>query len=86
VHNSGLCVDVHGNSTSNNAVIDQWPCKSSGPANQEFQFNPVSGGYSELQNQNSGKDLVVQSASTATGAHVIQYTQNGTTNGRASER
>ncbi len=65
--NSGLCVDVHDSSTSNSAVIDQWPCKSSGQANQEFQFNPVSGGYGELQNQNSGKDLVVQGASTANG-------------------
>ena len=81
VQNSGLCVDVDDNSTSNNAVIDQWPCKTSGQANQEFQFNPVSGGYGELENQNSGKDIVVQSASTTNGAHVIQYTQNGTTNG-----
>ena len=81
VQNSGLCVNVSGNSTSNSAVIDQWACKGSGQANQEFQFNPVSGGYGELQNENSGKDIVVQSASTATGADIIQYTQNGTTNG-----
>jgi chitinase len=81
VQNSGLCVDVSGNSVSNNAVIDQWACKDSGQANQEFQFNPVSGGYGELQNENSGKDIVVQNASTATGADIIQYTQNGTTNG-----
>ena len=38
-------------------------------------------GYGELQNQNSGKDVVVQSASTTQGAKVIQYTQNGTSNG-----
>jgi chitinase len=81
VQNSGLCVDVYGNSTSNDAVIDQWACKSSGQANQEFQFIPVSGGYGELQNENSGKDIVVQSASTAKGADIIQYTQNGTSNG-----
>jgi chitinase len=81
VQNSHLCVDVDDNSTSNNAVIDQWTCKSTGQANQEFQFLPVSGGYGELQNQNSGKDIVVQGASTTQGADVIQYTQNGTTNG-----
>ncbi len=81
VQNSGLCVDVDGNSTSNDAVIDQWTCKTTGQANQEFQFIPVSGGYGELQNENSGKDIVVQSASTAKGADVIQYTQNGTSNG-----
>jgi chitinase len=51
-------------------------------SNQEFQFNLVSNGYGELQNQNSGKDLVVQGASTCDGAPIIQYTQNGTSGGR----
>jgi chitinase len=81
VQNSGDCVDVAGSSTANSAVIDQAACKTSGQTNQEFQFVPTSGGYGELQNENSGKDIVVQSASTAKGALVIQYTQNGTTNG-----
>ncbi|HXW81182.1 MAG TPA: RICIN domain-containing protein, partial [Acidimicrobiales bacterium] len=78
---SGLCVDVEDASTANNGVIDQWGCKTSGQANQEWQWNPVSGGYGELQNENSGKDLVVLGASTAAGAPIIQYTQNGTANG-----
>jgi len=81
VGNDGKCVDINGNSTSNNAVVDQYTCKSTGNTNQEFKFNSVSGGYGELQNENSGKDIVVQSASTTRGAKVIQYTQNGTTNG-----
>ena len=81
VDNDALCVDVSGGSTTNGAAIIQWTCKSSGNANQEWAFNPVSGGYGELQNLNSGKDLVVQSASTSSGAKIIQYTQNGTTNG-----
>jgi len=34
-----------------------------------------------MKNENSGKDIVVQSASTTRGEKVIQYTQNGTTNG-----
>ncbi|HET9170699.1 MAG TPA: RICIN domain-containing protein [Actinospica sp.] len=80
VQNSGDCVDVAGSSTANGAVVDQAACGSSS-ANQEFQFVAVSGGYGELQNKNSGKDIVVQSASTAKGAGIIQYTQNGTSNG-----
>lgn len=72
---------MNGNSTANNAVIDQWTCKSTSNTNQEFQFVSASGGYGELQNENSGKDIVVQSASTAQGAEIIQYTQNGSANG-----
>jgi hypothetical protein len=79
VQNSKLCVDVFGASVSSGAAIDQWGC-GAGQANQEFQFNPVSGGYGELQNRNSGEDLAVYGASTSAGAQVIQYTQNGTAN------
>src|SRR5262249_45074256 len=75
----GLCVDVNGQSTSDGAAIEQWTCN--GQTNQDFRFNPVSGGYGELQNENSGMDIVVLGASTAAGAPVIQYDQNGTTNG-----
>jgi hypothetical protein len=78
--NSGDCLDINGNSTANNAALVIWPCKSTGNANQEFEFNPVSGGYGELTNQNSSKSLAVLHASTSNGAQVIQYTTNGTTN------
>jgi hypothetical protein len=81
IDNDGLCVDVYGNSSSNGAAIDQWGCKTSGQGNQEVQFLPVSNGYGELQVQSDGKDIVVQGASKSAGAWVIQYTQNGTTNG-----
>ena len=81
VQNSSQCLDIAGSSTANNAVVDQLNCGTAGTANQEFQFVPVANGYGELQNQNSGKDVVVQSASTTQGAKVIQYTQNGTSNG-----
>ena len=80
VDNDGLCLDVYGASTANDAAIDQWGCKTSGQSNQEFQFNPVSGGYGELQNQNSGLDLNVSGASTASLAPVIQWTQDGAAN------
>ena len=78
--NDGLCLDVSGASTANNAAIDQWGCKSSDQSNQEFRFNPVSGGYGELQNENSGLDVNVDGASTANLAPVIQYTQDGAAN------
>ena len=80
-NSSGLCADVYGASTSNNAAINQWTCKTTGQANQEWRWNPVSGGYGELQNQNSGKVLVVANASTAAGAKIIQYERNGSANG-----
>jgi Ricin-type beta-trefoil lectin domain-like len=80
VDNDSLCLDVFGNSTANDAAIDQWTCKTSGQSNQEFQFNPVSGGYGELQNQNSGLDINVSGASTASLAPVIQWTQDGAAN------
>ena len=79
--NNGLCADVFGANTSDNAAITLYWCKTAGEANQEWWWHPVSGGYGELQNQNSGKDLVVANASTAAGAKIIQYDQNGTTNG-----
>jgi hypothetical protein len=82
VQNSKDCVDVSGGAVTDNAVIDQWTCKTSNTQNQEFQFVPVAGsGYGELQNQGSGKDIVVAGASTAAGAPVVQYTQNGSANG-----
>ncbi|HEV2372713.1 MAG TPA: RICIN domain-containing protein [Streptosporangiaceae bacterium] len=77
---SGDCLDISGDSLLNGAALIIWPCKSSGNANQEFAFHPVSGGYGELTNENSNKSLAVQSASTSDGAKVIQYTTNGTTN------
>ena len=80
VDSDGLCVDVAGASTANNAAIDQWGCKTSGQSNQEFRFNPVSGGYGELQNQNSGLDVNVSGASTALQAPVLQWTQDGGSN------
>ena len=68
-------------STSNYAAIDQYTCKTTGQANQEWRWNPVLGGYGQLQSQYSGKDLVVTNASTAAGAKIVQYDQNGTANG-----
>lgn len=81
VRTSGLCLDVAGGSTANNAVVDQWTCKTTNTVNQEFEFLPGTGGYGELRNQNSGDDVVVQGASKTSGAGVIQYAPNGSANG-----
>jgi Ricin-type beta-trefoil lectin domain-like len=77
IGHDGLCLDVLGNSTATGAAIDQWTCN--GQANQQFQFVPVSGGYGELQAQNSGDDVAVAGGSTTAGAaDIIQQVPNGT--------
>jgi len=72
----GLCLDVYGNTTAAGAAIDQWTCN--GQANQQFQFVPVSGGYGQLQAQNSGDDVTVSGNSTAQGTpDIIQQPPSG---------
>jgi hypothetical protein len=76
VGNDGLCLDVYGNTTAAGAAIDQWTCN--GQANQQFQFVPVSGGYGELQAQNSGDDVAVANNSTAQGTpDIVQQAVTG---------
>jgi len=73
---NSLCLDVFGNSSASGAAIDQWTCNSQ--ANQKFQFVPTSGGYGELQAQNSGQDVAVANSSTAQGTpNVVQQPVNG---------
>ncbi len=72
----GLCLDVFGNTTAAGAAIDQWTCN--GQSNQQFQFVPVSGGYGELQAQNSGDDVTVAGNSTAQGTpDIVQQPVSG---------
>ena len=74
--NDSLCLDVFGNTTASGAVIDQWTC--SGQANQQFQFVPTSGGYGELQAQNSGDDVTVSGSATASGTpDIVQQPVSG---------
>jgi hypothetical protein len=76
IANDGLCLDVFGNTTASGAAIDQWTC--SAQSNQQFQFVPASGGYGQLQAQNSGDDVAVASNSTAAGTpDIIQQPPNG---------
>lgn len=79
VANDSLCLDVFGNTGNAGAAIDQWACN--GQSNQQFQFVPVSGGYGELQAQNSGQDVAVANNSTAQGtADIVQQPVNGAAN------
>ncbi|HZR51975.1 MAG TPA: RICIN domain-containing protein [Streptosporangiaceae bacterium] len=71
-----LCLDVFGNTTASGAAIDQWTCN--GQSNQQFQFVPVSGGYGELQAQNSGDDVTVSGSATASGVtDIVQAPPSG---------
>ena len=65
IGNDSLCLDVYGNTTAAGAAIDQWTCN--GQSNQQFQFVAGSGGYGELQAQNSGDDVTVTGSATAAG-------------------
>jgi hypothetical protein len=76
IASDSLCLDVYGNTSASGAAIDQWTCN--GQANQQFQFVPVSGGYGELQAQNSGDDVAVSGGSTAAGVpDIVQQPPNG---------
>ena len=79
VANDSLCLDVFGNTGTAGAAIDQYTCN--GQSNQQFQFVPVSGGYGELQAQNSGQDVAVANSSTAQGTpDIVQQAVNGAAN------
>ena len=71
-----LCADVYGNTSASGAAIDQWTCN--GQSNQQFQFVPTSGGYGELQAQNSGDDITVSGTVTAAGTpDIVQQPVSG---------
>ncbi|HJP73713.1 MAG TPA: RICIN domain-containing protein [Pseudonocardiaceae bacterium] len=76
VGNDALCLDVYGATSAAGAAIDQWNCN--GQSNQQFQFVPVSGGYGELQAQNSGQDVAVSGGSSTAGSpDIVQQAPNG---------
>ena len=76
IANNSLCLDVFGNTSTAGAAIDQYTCN--GQSNQQFQFVPVSGGYGELQAQNSGQDVTVANNSTTQGTpDIVQQSVNG---------
>jgi hypothetical protein len=78
IGNDSLCLDVSGASTAADAAIDQWTCN--GQTNQQFQFVSVSGGYGELEAENSGDDVAVTGSSTTAWADIIQQSPDGAAN------
>jgi hypothetical protein len=76
VGNDSLCLDSYGNTSNAGAAIDQYTCN--GQTNQQLQFVPTSGGYGELQVQNSGQDVTVANSSISQGvADIVQEPVNG---------
>jgi hypothetical protein len=76
VGNDSLCLDSYGNTSNAGAAIDQYTCN--GQTNQQFQFVPTSGGYGELQVDNSGQDVTVANSSTSQGVtDIVQEPVNG---------
>jgi len=67
---SGLVLNNQG-SLTNGSKITQWSSVSSD--NLRWTFIPTDSGYYEINSVKSGKDAVVQSASTSAGAGIIQY-------------
>ncbi len=74
--NSGLCLNVSGNSSSEGANIIQWACGAY--SNEYFSFTPVSGGY-EITAQSSGLCVNVSGNSLSQGAQIIQWPYWGAT-------
>jgi len=68
---SGLVLNNQG-SLTNGSKITQWS-SSSTSVNLQWTFIPTSGGYYQINCVKSGLDAVVQSASTAAGAGIIQW-------------
>jgi hypothetical protein len=76
IGSDSLCLDNYGATSNAGAVIDQWTCN--GQTNQEFQFVATSGGYGELQIENSGQDVTVLNSSTSQGVpDIVQEPVNG---------
>jgi hypothetical protein len=67
---SGLVLNNQG-SLTNGSKITQWSSVSSD--NLRWKFISTSGGYYQINSVKSGKDAVVQSASTSSGAGIIQW-------------
>ncbi|HXF10084.1 MAG TPA: RICIN domain-containing protein, partial [Desulfuromonadaceae bacterium] len=68
---SGLVLNQQG-SLTNGSKITQWSASSTS-VNLQWKFLPTSSGYYQINSVKSGRDVVVQSASTASGAKIIQW-------------
>jgi glucosylceramidase len=80
--NSGDCVDDTNGSTSNGTAVQQWAC-SAGSANQEWQFQPTSGGYYQVVTRNGpgeAWDVTGGTSATGNGTPIQLWSATGGTN------
>jgi glucosylceramidase len=80
--NSGKCADAAGGGTANGTAVQQWTC-ASGNTNQEWQFQPTSGGYYQVVTRNapaSGWDVTGGAGATGDGIPIQLWTSGGGTN------
>jgi len=69
---SGLVLNNQG-SLTNGSKITQWTATTTS-SNLNWRFIATSNGYYQINSVKSGKDAVVQGASTASGAGIVQWT------------
>jgi len=80
--NSGMCVDDTNGSTSNGTAVQQWGC-STGNSNQEWQFQPTSGGYYQVVTENNPSevwDVTGGTSATSNGTPIQLWSATGGTN------
>jgi glucosylceramidase len=80
--NSGDCVDDTGGSASNGTAVQQWAC-GSGNTNQEWQFQPTSGGYYQVATRNNTSevwDVTGGTSATGNGTLIQLWSATGGTN------
>ena len=80
--NSGACVDDTNGSTSNGTAVQQWAC-SAGSTNQEWQFQPTSGGYYQVVTRNGASeawDVTGGPSATGNGTPIQLWSATGGTN------
>ena len=80
--NSGACVDDTNGSTANGTAVQQWAC-SAGSTNQEWQFQPTSGGYYQVVTRNGASeawDVTGGPSATGNGTPIQLWSAAGGTN------
>ena len=80
--NSGACVDDTNGSTSNGTAVQQWACYP-GSTNQEWQFQPTSGGYYQVVTRNAPSeawDVTGGASATGNGTLIQLWSATGGTN------
>ncbi len=80
--NSGACVDDTNGAVANGTAVQQWAC-SAGSTNQEWQFQPTSGGYYQVVTRNAPSeawDVTGGPSATGNGTPIQLWSATGGTN------